>query len=311
MAKRKPGRPKKKKSRKLSVMVLHRTRDTIELVSSIEAYKDRLAAAMAERFASGLRPGETLPDYLLTLELAARELKTALKRLIAIDDEVDAASVKRDLRRGERDVLAGKVLQPRAVSVRGAIDQAYGREEGRQLHGMKGQTRHRATLLLKQLRPLVIRLEATARELPRPSNPHAYVDRERWTRMLVPRYHELVKLDSEVVRLRDKVVPGLVLDKSRAMKSFDETYADLLRLVTSYFRMARFDLKLIQNLKPYYQRRRLNKLARDRRRARAAAADPAAGEQVEPARRPAREPARVAVSKTVMKWLEKNRLFGT
>lgn len=82
--------------------------------------------------------------------------------------------------------------------------------------------------------------------------------------------------------------------------------------MTTYFRIARFDLKLIKNLKPYYQRRRLSRRAKKKREARVAArGGAAAAEAVEEARPPAQETARVAVSKTVMRWLEKNRLFGT
>ncbi len=311
---RRPGRQKKPKSRKLSAMVLHRTKDTMDLVASTRVHQHRLAAAIAKRYAPLLEEGETLPDHVLTLELAGREVKAALKCLIEVDDRVDYASVKRDLLRLERNAMAAKVLQPRAVSVRGAIDQAFGREQGRHLHGMKGSTRRRAPLLLKQIRPLVLRLEDSGRELPRPKNPHAYVDRERWTRQLVPRYHKLVKLDGEVTRLRDHEVPALILDKKAALEAFDAAYADALRVVTAYFRMAGFDLKLIKNLKPYYQRRRLSRLAKKRRQDRAGARSPggaAAAVVVEEDRPPAKETARVAVSKTVRRWLETNRLFGT
>ncbi len=311
-----PGR-KKSRSRKLSLMVLHRVKDTMALVDSITAHKGQLAATLAERYVPKLEEGETLPDYVLTLELAAREVKAALKHLLASDDAVDRASVKRDLKRRECNALATGELQPRAMSVRGAIDQAFGREVGRDLHGMKGQTRRRSPLLLKQLRRLVLLLEDTDVELPPPKNPHAYVDRPRWAQQLVKPYHTLSQLNREVERLRDHVVPGLILDKHTAMDAFDAIYADGLRLVTTHFRAVRFDLKLIKNLKPYYRRRRLSRRAGSKREARAAARGEAAAaettaiETTEEAWPPERETEQVAVSQTVMRWLKKNRLFGT
>ncbi len=288
-------------------MVLHRTKDAMELVSSIRAHKGRLAAAVAERYASRLREGESLPDYALQLELAGRDVKAALKRLIELDDQVDDAEVERDLLRLERNALAVEELYPRAVAVRGEIDLAFGREEGRHFHGMRGKTRRRAPLLLEQLRPLVIRLKNRKR-LPVRANPHARVDRHRWIRMLMPHYRKLTQLNSEVERLRDHVVPGLILHKSAAMRAFDDAYGDALRLVTATYRLARLDPRLIQRLKPYYRRRRLSRQAKNKRQARAVAEARAAAAKPRPA---GRENARVAVSKTVMQWLDKHRLFGT
>ncbi len=298
------------KPKQMSLMVLHRTKDAMELVASVRAYRARLAVAIAERYSSRLRPGESLPDYVLMLELAARDLKAELKRLIELDDQVDYGEVERDLLRVERNALAVDVLYPSAVAVRGEIDLACGREEGRHFHGMRGKTRRRAPLLLAQLRLLVLRLENPDRQLPARRNPHARADRGRWIRLLVPPYRELAKVDAEVTRLRDHAVPALIRDKNAAMEAFDAAYADALRLVTATFRLARFDLAFIKDLKPYYQRRRLSQRAREKRQARAAAAagETAAPEQARPA---ARKTARVAISKTVAKWLEKNRLFGT
>ncbi len=81
--------------------------------------------------------------------------------------------------------------------------------------------------------------------------------------------------------------------------------------MTATFRLARFDLVLIKKLKPYYQRRRLSKLARNKRQVRDASRDAADDEQAEAARPPARETARATVPKTVARWLEEHRLFGT
>jgi hypothetical protein len=308
-SRRRDGLAKDPKPRKMSVMVLHRTKDTMELLSSIRAYKQQLASAVTERYASRLCDGESLPDYALLLELAGRDVKAALNHLIALDDKVDDAEVERDFLRADRNTLAAEEVHPLAVSVRGEIDLAFGREEGRHFHGMKGKTRRRASLLLEQLRLLVVRLK-NGNPLPARRNRHARVDRERWADMLMPPYRKLEKLNAEVERLRDHVVPALILQKNAAMKAFDGAYGDALRLVTASLRMARLHPALIKKLKPYYQRRRLSQRAAKKRQVRAAAAEAMAA-PAKPRPGTDRKSARIAVSKAVMQWLDKHRLFGT
>jgi hypothetical protein len=69
-------------------MVINRIRDTMELISAIESNKAVVAAILAERYGPELRDGETLPDWVLALELTGRDLLAALKRLIELDDQV-------------------------------------------------------------------------------------------------------------------------------------------------------------------------------------------------------------------------------
>lgn len=84
--KRKPDQPRR---RKLSLMVLHRTKDAMELCSSIHRHKGRPAKALGKRFGPRLLAGEEPPDWQLTLTLIARDAQAALERLIELDDEVD------------------------------------------------------------------------------------------------------------------------------------------------------------------------------------------------------------------------------
>ncbi len=111
-------RKQKPKGRKLSVMVIHRIKDTMALSSSVEAHKARLAAAIRERYSPRLRPEEELPDYVLALELTVRDVQAALQELIRVDDAVDFASAKYGNLRREQDLLVRDELYPRTVSVR-------------------------------------------------------------------------------------------------------------------------------------------------------------------------------------------------
>ncbi len=326
MSKRRSGKKGAtgRKGQKLSMMVLHRTQDTMELVASVKRYTPALVAALVERYAPNLSEGETLPDYGLALELVVRDVTAALARLVELDDEVAYAAVDHMQLGHKRKSLAEDELYPRAVAVRGAIEVAFGKERGGRLHGIKGRTERKAPALERQLRRTVYRLTDPERELPPRKNPYAVVDRAGWIRQLEPRHRDLINLNSEF-GLSGRRLEGLVIDKREAMKTFDIAYTDGLRYVRACFKSAGFDTKLLKNLKPYYRRRRLSKRARKVREARAAAtvAQPGAQPRAQPDTQPGAQPgpedvrpsakdvSRVAVPKTVAKWLDQHRLFGT
>ena len=302
------GKPEKPRRRQLSVMVLRRTEDAMTLVAAIEANKAKLAAAFAERYAPRLRAGETLPDWELTLELMVRDVIEALWQMIDLDDRVDHAATEADLLREDRDRLVSGELYPRAVTVRGSIDLAFGRKVGSErIHLMKGRTQRKTRALERQLRLALMILADPDRDLPAPKNPHIAVDRDGWVRQLQPGYQKLLKLNHQLGE-SEAALTSLVVNKRAAVKAFDVAYDDTLRYVQAAYRTAGYDARMIRKLKPYYLRRRLSRLAREKRAARAAAVGKPAPEKIQP---PARETARVQVPKTVAKWLEKTRLFGT
>lgn len=312
MSKRKSRRTAKRKNFRLSVMVIHRIEDTMVLAASVEAYKKLLAAAVDQRYSPKLRAGEELPSFVLSLELTVRDAQVALDRLVDLDEAVDdTATELESLRQDRSDLVAGE-LHPRAVAVRGAIELAFGKQQGRLLHGLEGRTRRKPAALQVQVRRMVRRLIGRS-ELPTPANPHAFVDRDGWIRQLEPLYRQLVTLNRRI-GYRAAALSSLVAQRKISMRSFDADYRDALRFVKAVFAMARFDARALKNLKPYYQRRLLSQRARKRRETRAAqASEPAdvateaAPEETEP---PSRETARVTVSKTVAKWLETRRIAG-
>ncbi len=281
------------------------------LVSSVKVYKAQLVEALEQRYVPALRAGEEPLAWDLVLAVTVRDVQAALARLVELDDRVDDAELAHDELRQSRRRLVQEELYPEAVLVRGAIDLAFGREEGRHVHRMKGRTARKAPALARQLRRTLHRLEGD-RALPSPRGRRCHVDRDGWIGQLKPGYRKLVKLNRQLV-LSDKALIGLYLDKQAAMTAFDQSYGDGLRHLRSVFRMARFDPRAIKNLRPYYMRRRLSKRARLKRAARAGAAEqqPATPPAEAPARSPAGEGARVIVPRTVARWLEKSRLFGT
>ncbi len=306
MAKSRGKRKRKKKTSGLylSTMVIHRITDTMDLVSSIKVYREKLSARLAERYAPGLRPGEEVPDYALVLDLAVRDVRAAVQRLSDLDDEVAFARTDQVCRVEERARLVREQLYPRAVAVRSEIDLAFGRPQASWFHGMKGRTRRTGPSLEVQLRLAVRRLANLERPLPAPKNRYAVVDRDRWLRQLQPPYQELVALNRKIAAAKPVIV-GLTLDKNAAMAAFDLSYRDALNLATATFTAAGLTGTPIKHIKPYYQRRRLSAQARKKRQARAAAAVPdQAATQAAP---PAKDSDRVAVPIPMAEWLENNR----
>ena len=281
----------------------------MELVSSIESYTPRLEAVLAERYEPHLRPGEASPDYRLALDLAAREVEAALARVVELDDAVTfATSDLAELRR-QRDRLVDGELYPRAVTVRGSIELAFGREQGRELHSMEGRTRRKGPGLERQLRRTVARLSDPDHPLPAARNPHAEVDRAGWIRQLQPLYLELVRLN-QALSGTESALTRLFDDKQIAMEAFDVAYSDTLRYARTLFQMAGFDARALRNLQPYSRRRRLSRRARKAREARAAATAAGKSMATVEAHPATKEAARVAIPRAIARWLERSRLFG-
>ncbi len=316
MASRKRQRSKRK-TKTLSVMVIRRIKDMMSLVSSVEAYRGKLAAALGKRYAPRLLEGEALPDLILLLDLAVRDAQAALDRLIRLDNDADRVDTHLGLLRKDRDRLVREELHPRAVAVRGAIDLAFGRKLGALVHGMSGRTRRRPASLARQVRIAIHLLSDPSLEPPPPKkNPHASVDRAGWSRQLEPLYRQLVELEKEIGS-HGAEHTALVVDRRNAMGDFDAAYGDALSLIATAFAIARFDLRAIRNLKSYDRRRRLSREAAKKRQARATEA--ASATEVERAGEPEQEEqeappargARAKIPKRVAKWLEKRRLFGS
>ncbi len=277
----------------------------MELVSSVQSYRDKFATGLAKRYLPNLLPGETAPDYGLAIELAVRDVRVAVDRLSELDDQVAYARTDQVSRSKERLKLVREELYPRTVAVRGEIDLALGRDQGMGLHGMRGRTRRSPPALQRQLKYALARLADPERKTPALKHRQAFVDRDRWLQQLQPLYLELETLSRAIERGRAEV-PALTSEKNAAMAAYDLSYRDALALVKAAFTAAGLTGTLITNLKPYYQRRRMAAQARRKRQARAAASavtEPAA-KTAAPA---TQDKDRVAVPVSIAEWLEDNR----
>ena len=277
----KSGKPKKRKKRtQYSEMVFQRTEDAAALLASFEAFRESIVEGLEKRHAPLLQEGETMPDYGLTLDLSAREVRLAIDHLVAVDDEHVEQKRKLEVLRSERDRLVKEEAYPSLVSVRGSIDAAFGREAGRRFHGMKGQTPRKMRRLGIALDAVAGWLESPNVRLPKTRSRGFGADREMWLEQLRgPR--KLLADNAKALRGENKWEEKLIIDKSRSMDEFDKVYAHSLRLLQAMMVKARVGDELLSALYPLQRRREMHAEARRKRRARADAKAAAAAAEAE------------------------------
>ncbi len=287
-------------------MVTQRARDTAALVASIGVCKAEAAAVLEQRFATALRADETMPDYLLALELAGRSVQSAFDRLDELDDRHQQAKAERGGQAREVDRVAKRELYPQAVDVRRQIDAAFGREAGADLHTFTGRTPRTPSRLREHAERAVSRLGDPRRELPAllPGAGEP-VDREIWKQRLEGPLGELIAADERLGRLQSEL-NAISGRRQQAMERFDAVYAESLRFVEATLAMAGLQGQRLKSLRPRYLRRRLALWARKKREARARRSAPSTAGAT-----PARDPgSRPGVLAALSKWLKQRRVFG-
>ncbi|MCP3964180.1 MAG: hypothetical protein GY719_40640 [bacterium] len=278
-------------------MVIHRIEDTKALLSSIDVLKASIEEKLAERFEPRLRPGETLPDYGLALDLAGRDVQAALDRLVDLDDELFLKTVEREGLQQSREEILKEEVYPRLVNVRGAIDRAYERRGARLIHRMEGRTPRKPTDIEHVVENLLRVLGDPDATMPLRKASAPRDQREEWLRLLAEP-HELARSMGKEQKKCEGVIARLGIFRRRAMDDFDQVYAQILRYVKAKLVLTGESTESLRHLRPHYQRRKMARQARQKREARAetrsAAAEPERGKQV-----------REAVRSTVAKWLGK------
>lgn len=324
-------RPKKPKKRpKFSEMVFQREEDAAALISAFEVYEKSIVEGLERRHRPLLREGEILPDYGLSLDLTAREVRGAIGLLVDLDQEHSAHKAELEGLRHARNELVKRELHPCAVTVRGSIDSLLGREAGSEFHGMRGKTPRKLPRLAVAVKGLAQSLEHVQADPPEAGRPGLGSVRELWLDLLRAARKQLAGNTQRLRRAKARD-EHLRLDKTTAMKEFDVVYSQALRKLEAMMIEARVDAGLIKSLRSRSQRRRMRKRARQKRAARAAAkaAAPAATESsseaaeeaareadeaVDPPVLPVAEPGEEAaerggeaVRSTVARWLGKGR----
>ncbi len=251
-------------------MVLHRIDDAEALLASINSYKDLLTETLSRRHLPKLRPGETLPDYLLLLDLTGRDVQEALDSLVEVDGQLHQRKADRFALQVERDQPLQAEAYQRLSAVRRQIDGVFGREAGAIVHGMKGRTPRTAKRLEVEIDGLVRLLKNRSAQFPEPRVPGFEQERKLWLRLLSDPREETRRLRKKLLKLKTEV-QGLGVRRRQAMAEFDRVYAEAVRYLKAVMVMAREDISMIKLLRPRYQRRRNAKRARDKREARAAA----------------------------------------
>ncbi|MCP3959768.1 MAG: hypothetical protein GY719_18120 [bacterium] len=265
-----PGRPRGwRRGTNFSKMVVRRVGDMRALRSSVDVHRSRVAAGLGERLAAELAEGETLPDFDLTLDLVVRSAESALERLRAAERRYLGLQSECRRIRHASEKLARREVYPRVVSVRRLIEAQFGREHGRQVHGMAGRTLRKAKRLHGQLQYLVWTLEDVRSPLlPAPVLAGLAANRETWLGEIEPGYRRLTDLLDELLDLELSEQEARD-DRNVAMKTFDVAYGEALRLVHANFTFAGYGETLARRLRSYFQRRLHIRRAREKREARA------------------------------------------
>ncbi|MEM7581787.1 MAG: hypothetical protein AAF560_00280 [Acidobacteriota bacterium] len=248
-------------------MVTQRIRQRDALVSSIQVFSDDVATALEARFIPALRTGETIPDHRQTLRLAARSIDQACDELVELDEQHASAISEQDHLGAEVEWTSKKELYPQASGVRRAINAAVGFETGFKLHSFSGPTPRATAPLRQQVSETIRRLgDVDSRLLI--ARPGEIVDVDHWLERLSEPFRRLASLDHQLVEATERLA-SLSHERETAMSHFDRLYANTLQLVTALFRFAGLSDRVIRKLRPYVQRRRLSREARQKRRARA------------------------------------------
>ncbi len=178
---------------KHSKRVLDRIKAAGKLVGAIEAQKARVAAGVQAKLADVLRDGETVPDLAPTLELLGRSVEVAIDLLVRADAVYCKQGNGRRMLNEACILVAREEVYPELVDVRRGLETRYGREAGRKLHRMEGNTRRKPKRQYPQLQKLVGMLRQLEEKggLPPPVRPGPFGELRGWLRQLEPGYEKL------------------------------------------------------------------------------------------------------------------------
>lgn len=255
---------------KQSKRVLDRIKAAGKLVGAIDAQKARVAAGVKTRLADVLRAGETAPDLTLTLELTGRSVEAAIDLLARADAAYCRRGNERQMLNEACILVARDEVYPELVDVRRCIETRFGREAGRNLHRMQGNTLRKPKRQHPQLEKLVGMLRQLEEKggLPPAVRPGPVGELRGWLRQLEPGYRKLTEMLAELDD-RARLEEALRKDRDFELESFDVVYGEALAFVRAAFQLGGLGTKVIWALLPPVQRRRLKGKARRESEARA------------------------------------------
>jgi hypothetical protein len=248
-------------------------------VGAIESHKAAVAAGVQAKLVPVLRDGETAPDLTLALELTGRSVDAAADALARADRLYCRRGDQRRLLQEACVLVARDEIYPELVDVRRSIEMRFGREAGRGLHRMKGNTRRKPRRQYPQLQKLVVALRESKKEgvLPPPIRPGPSRELEGWLGQLEPGYEKMTEMLDELEG-RERIEESLRKDRDYELEVFDDVYAEALPFVRSAFKLGGRSEKVIRALRPVVLRRRLKRKARRESEARAEGRRGAEGE---------------------------------
>ncbi|MCP3964605.1 MAG: hypothetical protein GY719_42795 [bacterium] len=236
-----------------------RLKDTADLHASVRVLERDTVEGVSAKLGPVLAEGERLPDFALALELVVRRTVAASEGLWEAHERYLTAGTRRHDTRKECERLARRKLNPAMRDVRKTAEALYGRELGRDLHGLKGKTLRKPGRVMEQARDIVGTLRGCLRKPPRP-DPALTAHLEAWLRLVQRPYDRLVAATMDLAGCEQEQNRVYEL-RQEAFEHFDGAYVEALDVVAAVYRLAGFSDRNIRWLRSKAQRRRLRREA--------------------------------------------------
>jgi len=217
-------------------MVRDRRKSARGVESSVDVHGGEVAVNAAAFFAGWLKPGETMPCFLMLFELLRRVLASARERLVSAAArhlrEIDGDDKARRL----RDELKAR-LESKGRRLRDVLDALYGDGSGLEMAGLDRQIAREPVDLLGQTERIIERFSGNGPEVGEPElggfdlTPKSLVDD------LEPDYEQFSKVVDRLTREDRKSDATLIL-KDEAMKEYDRIFRLTAGIIAAFFSLA-------------------------------------------------------------------------
>lgn len=235
-----------------STMTADEKRALADLVGSLAAQGDRVAAGLEERLRTVLEEGEELPDVRFLLKLLERLIERSSRDLDQVDIDgfkkaMGLSALRFECRKVKREVHAA------TVRIRKALVELVGSKQCRFQFGLALRTPRGAADLAIEARSLVSRLANPGLELAKSLLPGLEADPEGWVAELSPGVGRLEGLLRQI-EVRRIAVSDAVIARRKALDASAETRRLVLGTCEGLFALAG-QKELARRLRPRRRRR--------------------------------------------------------
>ncbi len=238
-----------------SKRTVRRVRQAMDLKGMARSLGATLAEGVGERLGGVLRPGETMPDLELLLELVAREVDRRVRVLTAVEEKHWENRPRGAQLRTRRDELTLQLAEALA-DLRLLAAGAYGQKLAAALLGIKGRITRDPDTVLARAKELRAKLLEGA-TLPAPRRPGVVLDPRALAAQLEAPIVELERVLGEVEGVR-AAASHQVVDQDLSRGDYDEWSRHAIRCLESLALLGGQPLLADQIRRRFRPRRRRN-----------------------------------------------------